>query len=199
MIFKCHILKEPFRIKNLLRYYSLPLVIFVLVMSSCASNKSQSHYSSRNSKKERVKKSRNTANTQRKSTKKISSTRAEIVRTAKKYIGKPYKYGGKQPVTGFDCSGFTAYVYNENGLKLGGPSYLQAKKGEKKSKKDLEVGDLVFFGTSKKVTHVGIVASVDSPVLKIIHSTSSRGVVIDDISNSDYWQKRYLFGRDILR
>jgi len=62
----------------------------------------------------------------------------------------------------------------------------------------LKEGDLVFFGSKRKVSHVAIVASVEKNKIEVIHSTSSRGVVIDNISNSDYWQKRYLFGRDVL-
>jgi len=104
-------------------------------------------------------------------------------------MGKPYVYGGKKPSSGFDCSGFTAHVYNENGVPVSGPSYQQAKQGKKKAMRELKEGDLVFFGSGRKVTHVAIVANADR---------SSRGVVIDDISNSDYWQKRYLFGRDVI-
>jgi len=107
-------------------------------------------------------------------------------------MGKPYVYGGKKPSSGFDCSGFTAHVYNENGVSVSGPSYQQAKQGKKKSMRELKEGDLVFFGSGRKVTHVAIVASADRDKLEVIHSTSSRGVVIDDISNSDYWKKRYL-------
>lgn len=118
--------------------------------------------------------------------------------TAKKYIGKSYVYGGKKPSTGFDCSGFTSHVYKNNGVNVSGPSHLQAKQGRRKNMGELEEGDLVFFGNNKKVSHVAIVAAVDHHRIKVIHSTSSRGVVIDDISSSDYWQKRYLFGRDVL-
>ena len=128
----------------------------------------------------------------------MSGTRKSNVNTAKKYIGKPYKYGGKKPGSGFDCSGFTAHVFNQNGVNLSGPSYLQAKKGKKKSLRNLKIGDLVFFGRGSKVSHVAIVANVSNDNVEVIHSTSSRGVVIDNISSSKYWQKRYLFGRDII-
>jgi len=129
----------------------------------------------------------------------LSSKRYSIVQTAKKYLGKPYNYGGKKPNSGFDCSGFTSYVYAENGIQVKGASYHQAKLGVKKSMKDLKEGDLVFFGSKRKVSHVGIVAEADKGNIAVIHSTSSRGVVIDDITNSDYWRKKYLFGRDVIR
>lgn len=122
--------------------------------------------------------------------------RTDILNTAKRYIGKKYVYGGKTP-SGFDCSGFTAYVYNKNGVVLTGSSRNQAGTGRKKSKNQLQRGDLIFFGKGK-VSHVGIVADVGSNMLKVIHATSSRGVVLEDISGSSYWQSRYLFGRDII-
>jgi cell wall-associated NlpC family hydrolase len=89
-------------------------------------------------------------------------------------------------------------VYKENGVALSGPSYNQAKQGRKKSMKELKQGDLVFFGSGRKVSHVAIVANVSRNKIEVIHSTSSRGVVVDDISNSKYWKKRYMFGRDVL-
>jgi cell wall-associated NlpC family hydrolase len=166
-------------------------------MSSCSSSRKYSHKTSKRSKIERT---RSTAKvSKKKSTNgKSNSKRTRIVTSAKKYIGKSYTYGGKKPSTGFDCSGFTAHVFNNNGVNLSGPSHYQAKQGKRISMSDLQEGDLVFFGTNNKVSHVAIVADVNHNKLKVIHSTSSRGVVIDDISSSKYWKKRYLFGRDVM-
>ena len=166
-------------------------------MSSCSS---QRKYSQRSSKKSKVERTRTTARAHKKSdsVKTKNSKRTNIVSTAKKYIGKSYTYGGKKPSTGFDCSGFTSHVFKNNGINLSGPSHSQAKQGKRKSMSELQEGDLVFFGTNNKVSHVAIVANVDQNELKVIHSTSSRGVVIDDISSSNYWKKRYLFGRDVM-
>lgn len=186
--------------KNVLNPVTLLLIAVIFVLSSCSTKK---RYTS-NHHRSKVKSERSTAY-KRSDHKKdrtytaVSSKRANIVSTAKKYIGKPYVYGGKKPSSGFDCSGFTTHVYKENGVSVSGPSHAQAKQGRKKSMKELKEGDLVFFGSRNKVSHVGIVASVDHNRLQVIHSTSSRGVVVDDISGSDYWQKRYLFGRDILQ
>lgn len=167
-------------------------------MVSCSSPRK---YSSRSSKKSKTERTRSTVSNPRtkKTTKSNSySQRSKIVSTAKKYIGKSYVYGGKKPSTGFDCSGFTSHVFKNNGINITGPSHFQAQKGKRKSIKELQKGDLVFFGKNNKVSHVAIVADTQRNKLKVIHSTSSRGVVIDDISTSDYWMKRYLFGRDVL-
>ncbi len=78
-------------------------------------------------------------------------------KTAHKYLGAPYVYGGRSP-KGFDCSGLALYVYKQHGVTLPPTSKSQAKTGEPVSKKELLPGDLVFFRTSTLggVGHVGI-------------------------------------------
>lgn len=164
---------------------------------------------SKHSKKSRVKKSRSSTyvHTSKKAKKKRTSIkrspnivgkRAAIVSTAKKYLGNPYRYGGKKPEGGFDCSGFTSYVYTANGISVNGASYEQAKKGKRKSLSTVEAGDLIVFGKQGKVSHVAIVAEVDDESLYVVHSTSSRGVVVDEISHSPYWKKRILYAKDVI-
>lgn len=184
--------------KNVFNPIPLLTLVVLLVFSSCSSNKRYANNYNKKPKIERKSRTSSNRTTVKKSYTSSSAKRSGIVSTAKKYIGKPYVYGGKKPSSGFDCSGFTSHVYQENGVEVAGPSYQQAKKGKKKAMKDLKQGDLIFFGSNNKVSHVGIVASVAKNKLEVIHSTSSRGVVVDDISNSKYWQKRYLFGRDVL-
>lgn len=184
-------------LKNVFNPITLLAFIILLAFSSCSSNKRYSNNYNKKTRSERSSRS-NSKSTSKRSYTSSSSKRNGIVKTAKKYIGKPYIYGGKKPSSGFDCSGFTSHVYKENGVAVTGPSYSQAKQGIKKSMKDLKEGDLVFFGSGNKVTHVAIVASVNRNKIEVIHSTSSRGVVVDDISSSKYWKKRYLFGRDVL-
>lgn len=169
------------------------LCIFI---TSCSSPK---RYTSSYKKKTKTERKSRTKAPSKKTYTSSTNKRSKIINTAKKYIGLPYVYGGKNPSAGFDCSGFTSHVFSENGIKVSGPSYKQAKQGQRKSMKQLKKGDLVFFGSRNKVSHVAIVANVDRNKIEVIHSTSSRGVVIDDISSSDYWQKRYLFGRDVLK
>jgi len=185
-------------IKNASNLISLLLIVLMFAFSSCSSSRQYAHKTSKKSRTERTKRSTAKVRSKKPSSIVNSSKRTKIVSTAKKYIGKSYSYGGKKPSTGFDCSGFTSHVYKNNGVNVNGPSYQQAKQGKRKSMKELQKGDLVFFGKNNKVSHVAIVADVNLNKIKVIHSTSSRGVVIDDISSSDYWQKRYLFGRDVL-
>lgn len=184
--------------KNVINPISLLLLIVVFAFSSCSSSRQYTRKSHKKSRTERPQYTRSKSSSSKSSSTSKNSKRIKIVSTAKKYIGKSYVYGGKKPSTGFDCSGFTSHVYKNNGVNVSGPSYVQARQGKKKSMRELEEGDLVFFGRKNKVTHVAIVANVDHNKIKVIHSTSSRGVVMDDISSSDYWQKRYLFGRDVL-
>ncbi len=127
-----------------------------------------------------------------------NAIRAEIAADAKKYIGIPYVYGGKKPSPGFDCSGLLTYVFSTNGLPLSGSSRELAKKGKAVSDKDIKQGDLVFFGSAGKVSHCAIVLEADYDELYVIHSTSKKGVRIDEIYNSSYWNDRYLYARRVI-
>jgi len=184
------------------------LISLVILASSCSSSRSyadrkRSKYSKSTYVNTTKKTSRSTTRKTRTRTtsksKPANSTgvRALIVDNAKKYMGSKYVYGGKKP-GGFDCSGFTSYVFNQSGVTLTGPSHSQSKQGRQVSIQNLKTGDLVFFGKHGKVSHVGIVAESYNNVLKVIHSTSSRGVVLEDIKNSDYWMSRFLYGRDVI-
>lgn len=70
----------------------------------------------------------------------------EIIQKARTFIGTPYRYGGSSPTTGFDCSGFLFYVFNQFGIDIGRTTYIQITKGSKITKKeDLLPGDLIFY------------------------------------------------------
>ncbi len=124
--------------------------------------------------------------------------RADMVQSSFKLIGTPYKSTGKTPEEGFDCSGFTNYVYNQNGYKVSGPSGKLAEMGVYRSQSQLKPGDLVFFGKDTQVTHVGMVTNNTKDQTYFIHASTSMGVKIDEINGSDYWRPKFLFGRDIL-
>ncbi len=123
--------------------------------------------------------------------------RDDMVQFSKKYVGVPYKYAGKKPSTGFDCSGFTCYVYREFGMKLSAASRYQAGDGKKIAIKKSQPADLIIFGKDGKVNHVGIVVENSSKGLFVIHSTN-RGVVIDNILESSYWRPRVLYARRVI-
>lgn len=116
-----------------------------------------------------------------------------IVQLAQKYLGTPYRYGGNSPA-GFDCSGFTSYVYKKAGYRL--PRATTAQYGKMNPVRAPQVGDLVFFRTSgKRISHVGIYVGN----YQFIHAPSSgKTVSYADIRNS-YWKPRYAGSRTIFR
>ncbi|MCB0641884.1 MAG: C40 family peptidase [Phaeodactylibacter sp.] len=127
------------------------------------------------------------------------STRDAVVKYAKEQLGSDYKYGGRSP-KGFDCSGFTYFVFGAFEVELTPVSRVQETEGAMIPVADAQPGDLVFFRRSKNgdVFHVGLVVSNGPEGIVVIHSTTSRGVVIDNISQSSYWSAKYMTARDVL-
>ncbi|MGW8826653.1 C40 family peptidase [Paenibacillus lautus] len=108
-------------------------------------------------------------------------------------IGVSYKTGGTT-TNGFDCSGFTSYIYKKLGLSLPRTSGAQYKVGTSVAKSKLKAGDLVFFNTSGRgVSHVGIYVGGG----KFAHSSSSRGVIISPLSQS-YYANRYVGAKRVM-
>lgn len=115
------------------------------------------------------------------------SKRYSIIRTAEKYLGVRYKFGGDTP-RGFDCSGFSMYVYKVHGVILPHSAGQQYARGRRVGIKNARPGDLVFFKIyGRKISHVGVYAGN----YKFIHAPSrGKRVSYDDI-RKDYWRKRY--------
>lgn len=86
----------------------------------------------------------------------VSASSSAIVNYAYNFLGIRYVWGGNTPSTGFDCSGFTRYVYAHFGVNLPRVSRDQAKVGTYKSVAERQPGDLLYFGSGGRVTHVGI-------------------------------------------
>jgi len=122
--------------------------------------------------------------------------RMEIISYAKQHLGTNYKYGGTT-VKGFDCSGFTSHVMSEFNIPLNRTSRDQAAQGKKIAVKNAKPGDLIFFSKGGRIFHVSIISSNKNGQIQVIHSTSSRGVVIDNITNSKYWSSKIHSVRDI--
>ena len=141
----------------------------------------------------------NRPNVQRKSPNISDSSyvRKNIGDVAKQYVGVKYRYGGKSP-KGFDCSGFTKYVFNEFNIELSPSSSLQARQGKKVNLKWAKPGDLLFFGRGGKITHVALILKNSKKGIEVIHSTSSKGVMTQNVTASNYWKRRMLFARNVL-
>lgn len=117
-----------------------------------------------------------------------SSQGTEIANKALSYLGSPYVYGGTT-TAGFDCSGFTQYIYSKFGISIGRSSSSQGGYGTAVSKSELEEGDLLLFGSP--INHVGIYIGEG----KMVHAANAtRGVVIDTI-NSGYYYTNYVGAR----
>ncbi len=117
-----------------------------------------------------------------------SSTREKVVAYAKKFLGTKYVYGGTKPSTGFDCSGFVRYVLAEYGYSIPRTSASQYSGTTRIKKSELKLGDLIFFGNSGKVNHVGMYIGNNN----FIHAENSNtGVVISSLSSS-YYSSHYI-------
>lgn len=133
----------------------------------------------------------------RKSTTKSSRLRQDVTKYALQQEGAKYKYGAKGPKR-FDCSGFTSYVYKSIDISLPNGSYNQARVGKKIASSKAAPGDLIFFGKGGKVNHVALVVRNSSKGIEVIHSTSSRGVIRENVSISSYWKSRILYVRTVI-
>lgn len=126
-----------------------------------------------------------------------------VIDYASKYIGTPYRYGGRTP-KGFDCAGFARFVFLRYGHDLPGWCSAQAQLGKKvDDTHNLKRGDLVFFGgrhNTKTIGHTGIVVEADSNsgTFRFIHASTTAGVIISH-SSEPYYKQRYITARRILR
>jgi lipoprotein Spr len=131
------------------------------------------------------------------SSKTSTTLQDDIIQYGRQYLGKPYRYAGKGP-NGFDCSGYTSFVFRKFGYRLDPSSAGQDRQIPSIAKReDLRKGDLVFFEGNRKngsVGHVGIVTEAFSNgQFKFIHSSTTSGVIISS-STEPYYASRYLRG-----
>jgi len=124
--------------------------------------------------------------------------RSDIANHAKMYVHTRYRYASTNPAKGFDCSGFSSYILNKYGFEMPRSSTNQAHLGKKVSLSEAKVGDLVFFGKRRKISHVAIIVKNENGNMTVVHSTNSKGVIEENIKNSRYWRKRVLFARDVV-
>jgi len=126
--------------------------------------------------------------------------RRDITTEAQKYVGTPYQYAGKDPSTGFDCSGFTHFVLNKYNVKVSPSSSIQATEGKEVSLSKVKPGDLIIFRNEdgSKVQHVSMVVENTDKGIMCVHSTTSRGVIVENVSTSSYWKPRIWKARDVI-
>ena len=127
----------------------------------------------------------------------VSGKGSDVVNTAKQYLGYRYVLGGKTPESGFDCSGFTRYVFKQFGFSLGAVAYEQASVGRTVERSELLPGDLLLFQNEGKtrIGHTGIYIGGD----QFIHAANpDRGVVIDNLSSNSYYNTRYVSARRLV-
>lgn len=125
-----------------------------------------------------------------------ASAEAEsLIAYAEQFLGTPYVYGGSTP-SGFDCSGFTTYVFrNALGISLPRTSSEQSQTYTRiDSISDLTAGDLVFFGNGSRVNHVGIYVGQG----EFIHSPHTGSYVKFDTLNSGSYNKNFMWGGRVL-
>ncbi|TNE36411.1 NlpC/P60 family protein [bacterium] len=114
----------------------------------------------------------------------------KLLNSSKKWLGTPYQYGGTSH-SGIDCSGFVLNVYEDMGYELPRTSQQQYGYTTKISSGEKQIGDLVFFRRGSDIGHVGIYLGSN----KMIHASTSRGVIIQDLNN-EYLQRTFAgFGR----
>ncbi len=128
-----------------------------------------------------------------------ASLRRNVVNYGQKFVGTKYHYAGTSPNTGFDCSGFTSYVMKEFNIKVSPASSRQATEGRPVPLDRAQPGDLIFFGEdAKHIQHVALLVRRSSDGLTCVHSTTSRGVIVENVSKSSYWKPKILFARDVI-
>ncbi|HBL18713.1 MAG TPA: hypothetical protein DD417_18615 [Elusimicrobia bacterium] len=116
----------------------------------------------------------------------------DISDAAQRLIGAPYKFGGRSPEQGFDCSGLTWWSHSQAGFAIPESSLEQYNAGRPIKRGELIPGDLVFFSTYRRgASHVGIFIGDG----RFVHAPSAGKHVRRDLLKDSYWKKRYLGAR----
>ena len=119
-----------------------------------------------------------------------------VVEYAKQFLGVKYVLGGKTPESGFDCSGFTRYIFKNFGYSLGSVAAEQDSVGAEVKREDIKPGDLILFQNEgkTKIGHTGIYIGNN----EFIHAANpQRGVVIDNLETNSYYSERFVTARRI--
>ena len=119
----------------------------------------------------------------------------DLLRTALSFEGTPYLWGGEDPATGFDCSGFVKYVLAQHEMPAPRTAAEQFRMGTRVGLKQVRAGDLVFFSTiAPGASHVGMAISGE----EFVHAPASNGVVRTERVQSTYWKSRFVGARRVI-
>lgn len=125
----------------------------------------------------------------------LGAARSQVVVTAVSMIGTPYRWGGNDPSAGLDCSGLVSLVYRSAAnVALPRTSRQMSQEGAPVRPGALRPGDLVFFNTVGRFSHVGIYVGEG----RFVHSPSSGGKVRLESLDSKYWTQRYDSARRLI-
>lgn len=120
---------------------------------------------------------------------KFRASRDRVVATARKELGDTYKYAGNGPER-WDCSGLTNHSYSKAGIQIERSANGISKMAKGIELKNAQKGDLIFYKKDGRVFHVSIITENSKDQLWVVHSTTSRGVIEEDVLQSPYWQKK---------
>lgn len=163
-------------------FYSLALLLLLI---SCKS--SSTIITSKKDEKSKEIKSDNSSN-----------FASQLVKTAMKYEGVKYKYGGTTSA-GMDCSGLVSTVFKEQDISLPRSSFDMSKVGQKLKREEIHKGDLIFFKTNGRnvINHVGLVTEVNGDEIIFIHASVQRGVIVSSTKES-YYQRTFAQANRVL-
>ena len=120
-----------------------------------------------------------------------------VIASAKSLLGTPYVWGGTSPADGgFDCSGFTQYIFGKVGVTLNRLSVDQATQGTAVSRANIQPGDLIFYSLSDdgRISHVGLYIGNGM----MIHSPKTGDVVKTTDITTSFWETRFMTARRVL-
>jgi cell wall-associated NlpC family hydrolase len=121
-----------------------------------------------------------------------------VIQTALSFVGTPYRLGGDDPLSGFDCSGLVRYALGQHQVEVPRTVEEQFEVGRPVPRRDLQTGDLVFFSTiGPGATHVGMVIDGEDAA-SFVHAPATGGVVRVERLDATYWDARFVGARRLF-
>lgn len=123
----------------------------------------------------------------------VSTLVSQIIKEGKKFLGKPYRYKGPSKFP-MDCSGFVCHIFSQFNIQLPRTSRDQHAYTESTDKP--QPGDLIFFkgrnARSPRVGHVAMIVEVDGDDITMMHSSCSRGIIVQKYNTQPYYVRRFI-------